>query len=163
FLYWPKTGTAVVPLSSHADGRFRTGALVLKITDAEVTRTGTIEHPSRTTGDQPGIQRSMVIGEEIWTFSYEGVQVNDLATLDELGGAEPDRVGLLVGVLLLGQALGLDPLGVVLDLALDLVVVPAERPGEEFGGLLGDGDAAVEGLDGDVRAPGQHVVEVAGA
>ncbi|HLU72338.1 MAG TPA: beta-propeller domain-containing protein [Nonomuraea sp.] len=83
FLYWPKTGTAVVPLSSHADGRFRTGALVLKITDAEVTRTGTIEHPSRTTGDQPGIQRSMVIGEEIWTFSYEGVQVNDLATLDE--------------------------------------------------------------------------------
>ncbi|MGI5269022.1 beta-propeller domain-containing protein [Nonomuraea sp. CA-218870] len=84
FLYWPKTGTAVIPLSSHAGGRFQTGAVVLKITDSEVTKTGTIEHPSRTEQDytyQPGIQRSMVIGESIWTFSYEGAQVNDLATL----------------------------------------------------------------------------------
>ncbi|MDA0632514.1 beta-propeller domain-containing protein [Nonomuraea sp. MCN248] len=84
FLYWPKTGTAVIPLSSHAGGKFETGATVLKITDSEVTRTGTIEHPSRTEQDytyQPGIQRSMVIGESIWTFSYEGAQVNDLATL----------------------------------------------------------------------------------
>ncbi|MFC5815634.1 beta-propeller domain-containing protein [Nonomuraea harbinensis] len=84
FLYWPKTGTAVIPLSSHADGTFETGATVLKITDSEVTRTGTIQHPSRTEQGlayQPGIQRSMVIGDAIWTFSYEGAQVNDLATL----------------------------------------------------------------------------------
>ncbi|MFG1941772.1 beta-propeller domain-containing protein [Nonomuraea sp. NPDC048826] len=84
FLYWPKTGTAVIPLSSHEGGRFQTGAAVLRITDAEVRRTGTIEHPTRTEQDytyQPGIQRSMVIGESIWTFSYDGVQVNDLATL----------------------------------------------------------------------------------
>jgi uncharacterized secreted protein with C-terminal beta-propeller domain len=85
FLYWPKTGTAVVPLSSYTPDQYRNGAVVLRITDSEVTRVGTIEHPRTPTaegGYQPGIQRSMVIGESIWTFSYEGVQVNDLATLD---------------------------------------------------------------------------------
>jgi hypothetical protein len=44
-----------------------------------------------------------------------------------------DGVGLLVGVLLLGGALGLDPLAVVLHLAFDLLLVPAQGLGHEFG------------------------------
>lgn len=83
FLYWPKTGTAVIPLSSYGDGVQRSGAMVLKITDAEVSQVGMIEHPAdRNSAYPPGIQRSMIIGDSIWTFSYAGAQVNDAATLD---------------------------------------------------------------------------------
>ncbi|WP_200824489.1 beta-propeller domain-containing protein [Nonomuraea solani] len=82
FLYWPKTGLSVIPLSSQKES----GALVLKIDDAGVSKVGMIEHPKvKQEGDeftfQPGIDRSMVIGDAIWTLSHEGVQVNDAATL----------------------------------------------------------------------------------
>ena len=41
--------------------------------------------------------------------------------------------------------------------------VPAEHRRDQLGGLRRGGDAAVEGLDRDPGAPGQHVVEVQGA
>ncbi|MFB4288590.1 beta-propeller domain-containing protein [Nonomuraea sp. ATR24] len=86
FLYWPKTGTAVIPLSSYTEGDQRSGAMVLKITDTEIAKVGLIEHPApRGESYQPGIQRSMIIGDAIWTFSATGVQVNDAATLAERG------------------------------------------------------------------------------
>ncbi|NUW30402.1 beta-propeller domain-containing protein [Nonomuraea sp. SMC257] len=84
FLFWPKTGTAVVPLNSYGPGAERNGAVVLKITDSGITRAGMIEHPRKRQSDmvyQPGIQRSMVIGDAIWTVSDTGVQVNDAASL----------------------------------------------------------------------------------
>ncbi|NUW40769.1 beta-propeller domain-containing protein [Nonomuraea rhodomycinica] len=84
FLFWPKTGTAVIPLNSYGPGTEQNGAVVLKITDSAITRTGMIEHPRKRQSDmvyQPGIQRSMVIGDAIWTVSDTGVQVNDAASL----------------------------------------------------------------------------------
>lgn len=71
-------------------------------------------------------------------------------------------VGFLVVFLGLGGSLGLHALAVVLDLAVALLLGPAEDGGEEVGGLLGDADAAVPGLDGDAGAAGEDVVEVAG-
>ncbi|TYB58172.1 hypothetical protein FXF51_38175 [Nonomuraea sp. PA05] len=81
FLYWPKTGLSVIPLNKVNES----GALVLQISDAGVKELGMIKHPTqRQEGGysyQPGIERSMVIGDSLWTVSYEGVQVNDLTTL----------------------------------------------------------------------------------
>ncbi|TMR93402.1 beta-propeller domain-containing protein [Nonomuraea basaltis] len=81
FLYWPKTGLSVIPLTQQNES----GALVLKIDDSGVSKLGMIKHPTQgQQGDypyQPGIQRSMIIGDSIWTISQEGVQVNDAATL----------------------------------------------------------------------------------
>ncbi|MGP3958500.1 beta-propeller domain-containing protein [Nonomuraea sp. 3N208] len=78
FLYWPKTGLSVIPLTQQNES----GALVLKIDDSGVSKLGMIKHPAQSGQDyQPGIQRSMVIGDTIWTFSQEGIQVNDAATL----------------------------------------------------------------------------------
>ncbi|GAA3243868.1 beta-propeller domain-containing protein [Nonomuraea helvata] len=73
FLYWPKTGLAVIPLFQQTES----GALVLKIDDSGVSKLGMIKHPS----NEAGIDRAMVIGDSIWTVSYDGVQVNDIATL----------------------------------------------------------------------------------
>ncbi|MEV4069518.1 beta-propeller domain-containing protein [Nonomuraea fuscirosea] len=81
FLYWPKTGLSVIPLTQREES----GALVLKIEDSGVQKLGLIKHPTqRQEGGyayQPGIQRSLIIGDSLWTLSYEGVQVNDLTTL----------------------------------------------------------------------------------
>ncbi|WP_043623616.1 beta-propeller domain-containing protein [Nonomuraea candida] len=79
FLYWPKTGLSVIPLTTQKGS----GALVLKIDDSGVKEVGMVRHPTQR-GDypyQPGIQRSLIIGESLWTLSYEGVQVNDATTL----------------------------------------------------------------------------------
>ncbi|GAA1656499.1 hypothetical protein GCM10009733_062510 [Nonomuraea maheshkhaliensis] len=81
FLYWPKTGLSVIPLTQMEES----GALVLKIEDSGVRKVGMIKHPTqRQKGGyayQPGIQRSLIIGASLWTLSYEGVQVNDMTTL----------------------------------------------------------------------------------
>ncbi|MEU6716329.1 beta-propeller domain-containing protein [Nonomuraea sp. NPDC046802] len=79
FLYWPKTGLSVIPLFQNETS----GALVLKIEEAGVSKLGMIKHPAPKGQYQPGIQRSMIIGDGIWTISYEGVQVNDATSLSE--------------------------------------------------------------------------------
>ncbi|WP_113699340.1 beta-propeller domain-containing protein [Nonomuraea lactucae] len=84
FLYWPKTGLAVVPISSYAQESYQAGALALKIGDSAVTKLGLITHPPMRQGRsayQPGIQRSIVIGDTLWTVSEGGVKVNDAASL----------------------------------------------------------------------------------
>ncbi|WP_157252458.1 beta-propeller domain-containing protein [Nonomuraea typhae] len=83
FLYWPKTGLTVIPVTGYQEGK--SGAMVMKVDQNGVTQVGMVKHPKQQQKDyayQPGIQRSMVIGDELWTFSYEGVQVNDMASLD---------------------------------------------------------------------------------
>ncbi|MFD1931404.1 MULTISPECIES: beta-propeller domain-containing protein [Nonomuraea] len=86
FLYWPKTGTAVIPVSSYRNGESESGAMVLKITDSGVSEAGTIKHPRVKEENytyEPNIQRSLVIGDSLWTVSPSGIKVNDLNTLDE--------------------------------------------------------------------------------
>ncbi|WP_433251670.1 beta-propeller domain-containing protein [Streptosporangium sp. CA-135522] len=91
FLYWAKTGTAVIPLNTW-DGTEQTNgtALVLNIGDSAVTRTGTIVHPKpKPTGNtrfapfDPGIRRSIVIGDSIWTVSDLGLKVSDITDLGD--------------------------------------------------------------------------------
>ncbi|MFI6918388.1 beta-propeller domain-containing protein [Nonomuraea spiralis] len=80
FLYWPKTGLSVIPLMTPKES----GAVVLKIDDSAVTKLGMIKHPTHQDKDyayQPGITRSMVIGDAVWTLSWDGLQVNDATTL----------------------------------------------------------------------------------
>ncbi|YCK42497.1 beta-propeller domain-containing protein [Actinomadura sp. ATCC 39365] len=80
FLYWPKTGLSVLPLMTPKES----GALVLKIDDSAVTKLGMIKHPTHQDKDyayQPGIQRSIIIGDALWTLSWDGLQVNDATTL----------------------------------------------------------------------------------
>ncbi|MEV4375749.1 beta-propeller domain-containing protein [Streptosporangium sp. NPDC049644] len=89
FLYWAKTGTAVLPLNSWTGTEQTNGvALVLDIGDSAVTRTGTIVHPkpkpvndTRLAPYDPGIRRSVVIGDSLWTVSDLGLKVSDLKDL----------------------------------------------------------------------------------
>jgi hypothetical protein len=103
FLYWPSSHLVVVPvqMSGQAPGTSpmpsgsgqslpgpRPGALVLRIDDTGITETGFLSQPD------PGnsgnaywsvqIERSLVIGQTLWTVSDAGAMANDLTTLRQL-------------------------------------------------------------------------------
>ena len=100
FLYWPAAHLMVVPL--QATGRTaeasvtpggaaqspdapQSGALVLRIDDSGITETGFITQPetANTTGypGYPPIERSLIIGQTLWTISTAGARASDLTTL----------------------------------------------------------------------------------
>ncbi|WP_344982229.1 beta-propeller domain-containing protein, partial [Streptosporangium fragile] len=89
FLYWAKTGTAVLPLNTWTGTEQTNGtALVLTIGDSAISKTGTVVHPkprpvnnTRFAPFDPGIRRSIVVGDSLWTVSDLGLKVNDLKTL----------------------------------------------------------------------------------
>jgi hypothetical protein len=104
FLYWPATHLLVVPLQvtgmaagapappdgvAQAPDAPQSGALVLRIGDSGITRTGFITQPDTpNTTEYPGyspIERSLIIGQTLWTISAAGAMANDLTTLRQQG------------------------------------------------------------------------------
>src|SRR5260221_1771546 len=76
------------------------GALVLRIDDSGITETGFITQPdaANTTG-YPGyspIERSLVIGQTLWTISTAGAMASDLTTLRQQGWLPFARTGSTV-------------------------------------------------------------------
>jgi hypothetical protein len=100
FLYWPGSHLMVVPLqvtgpvagapvtpggvAQSPDGQ-QPGALVLRIDDSGITETGFITQPdtANTTGytAYSPVERSLVIGQTLWTISTAGAMASDLTTL----------------------------------------------------------------------------------
>jgi hypothetical protein len=104
FLYWPGAHLMVVPLRGTgtaveapvpADGVAQSpdvplsGALVLRIDDAGITETGFITQPdtANATGypGYPPIERSLIIGQSLWTISAAGAMASDLTSLRQQG------------------------------------------------------------------------------
>jgi Beta propeller domain len=78
-LYWPPTGTVVLPVTSKLDGS--AGAAVLRVDDLSLQG----ELPAF--GVQP-VRRALVTGETLWTVSGAGVRgygVHDLGLRAEVG------------------------------------------------------------------------------
>ncbi|MFY1688837.1 beta-propeller domain-containing protein [Plantactinospora sp. WMMB782] len=91
FLYWPATGTLVVPLSRYeptgVDGGSAPvgGAMVLRVADGGFTESGLVEHPEPRTNDTSGlIRRSLMVDGVLWTVSDAAVRATDLGTLGTL-------------------------------------------------------------------------------
>ncbi|MQA24774.1 MAG: benzoate transporter [Micromonosporaceae bacterium] len=85
FLYWPKTGLLVIPLTTYqvdAQGQPGAGALVLKLSGSTFTKIGTVSHDGE--HYQGGmVRRSLIIGDELWTVSMSGLKASDASTLHE--------------------------------------------------------------------------------
>jgi uncharacterized secreted protein with C-terminal beta-propeller domain len=91
FLYWEPQGLVVVPLNVYAwdeisqvDRNFY-GAQAVRITGDDLELAGRLSHE----GDGaaawgPGIRRSLVVGDLLYTVSEGGVEAVDLVTLDDV-------------------------------------------------------------------------------
>jgi len=112
FLYWPGSHLVVVPvqvpgpvpaapvtpgeLAQSPDGP-HSGALVLRIDDSGITETGLVSQPD--TGHASGlawfppIERSLIIGQTLWTISNAGALASDLTTLRQLAWIHFARPG----------------------------------------------------------------------
>ncbi|WP_205717784.1 beta-propeller domain-containing protein [Actinomadura soli] len=82
FLYWPATGLTVIPATGARSGGGE--ALVLKVEGDEVRRMGTVTHP-KDDGYGRSIQRSLIVGDTLWTISDAGARATDAATLKASG------------------------------------------------------------------------------
>lgn len=81
FLFWPAAGIAVIPIDSWTR-RESGAALALRITSDRLAVLGTIRNPGGSAnGYGTGIERTLVIGDELWTMSSSGLRVSDLHTL----------------------------------------------------------------------------------
>jgi hypothetical protein len=101
FLYWPGAHLMVVPLqrtgmvagapvppdgAAQSAGAPQSGALVLRIDDSGITETGFITQPDPAGYlGYPPIQRSLIIGQNLWTISAAGAMASDLTTLRQQG------------------------------------------------------------------------------
>lgn len=104
FLYWPGSHLIVLPLqatgpvagmpatqggAAQFPGGRQPGALVLRISDSGITESGYITQPGTAgtagyAGYSP-IERSLVIGQTLWTISPAGAMASDLTTLRQQG------------------------------------------------------------------------------
>jgi len=94
FLYWPADQLVVVPIqgwgmidagatagSAQPAQVPQSGALVLRINGTSLTRAGFVSPPQSGGYSGASIERSMVIGQTLWTVSPGGVLASDLTTL----------------------------------------------------------------------------------
>jgi hypothetical protein len=93
FLYWPANQIVVVPIQEY--GGFavpagatqqpmqvpQSGALVLRISGSRLTKAGFISPPRSSGYGGSPIERSLIIGQTLWTISPGGVLASGLTTL----------------------------------------------------------------------------------
>ena len=90
FLWWPRTGLAVLPVQTYDDRPF-VGALGLRVRRAGgITEVGRVSHPDLSGAapvGSPGtpIRRSVVVGDVLYTVSAAGVRGSALRTFADLG------------------------------------------------------------------------------
>ncbi|MFD0204621.1 MULTISPECIES: beta-propeller domain-containing protein [Saccharothrix] len=87
FLYWPARDLVVLPVTTLTEPTARKpvgptsgGLLVLRLRDGAFSAQGTVGHEQ--SSYDPGIRRALVIGDDLWTVSAVGVQVNRIDGLE---------------------------------------------------------------------------------
>jgi hypothetical protein len=82
FLYWAAEGIAVIPIDSW-NYRQSGAALVVRVEGDKLAVLGTVRNPGGPShGYDTGIERTMVIGDQLWTMSSSGLRVSGLHSLD---------------------------------------------------------------------------------
>ncbi|MEV0644710.1 beta-propeller domain-containing protein [Phytomonospora sp. NPDC050363] len=87
FLYWEPTRLLVVPIGPSwtfdDGGENPGGALLLRVEDTGLTKVGVVAHEGADLYAST-INRSLIVGETLWTLSYAGLKATDLTGKTEL-------------------------------------------------------------------------------
>ena len=75
FLFWPQDGTLVIPVASYK-ANYEVSSLVLRVDGNQLREGGKIVEPSSQNYYGGGQRRTIVIGDQLWSISGAGVQVN---------------------------------------------------------------------------------------
>ncbi|MFC3894694.1 beta-propeller domain-containing protein [Lentzea rhizosphaerae] len=74
FLYWPQDGTLVIPVSTYKTNH-EVSSLVLRVEGNQLREAGKIVEP-QSQNQYGGARRTVVIGDQLWSVSNAGVQIN---------------------------------------------------------------------------------------
>ena len=91
FLWWEPSKLAVVPINQYQNalGGERGSAVGFRFADDQIREVGRASHLSHSGGNQDWvlstISRSLVVGEELYTLSHNGVLASDLGSFAERG------------------------------------------------------------------------------
>lgn len=84
FLYWEPARLAVVPFTRYDAGRPAARAVALRTGPARLDEVGQVSHAAHDTGRRdPSIQRSLVVGDRLYTVSGLGIMASALDSLAE--------------------------------------------------------------------------------
>jgi uncharacterized secreted protein with C-terminal beta-propeller domain len=90
FLYWPATKLAVVPLNTYSysspdqsQSQSFNGAIGMHIGDSTIDEVGRVQPPNNSQYGQPGVERSVVIGDRLYLTTYQGMLVTRLDNLQQ--------------------------------------------------------------------------------
>jgi hypothetical protein len=85
-MYGTAPGTLPAPSGSGQSQQWPgSGALVLRISDSGITEAAYLSQPeSGSAYGSAQIERSLVIGQTLWTVSATGAMANDLTTLRQM-------------------------------------------------------------------------------
>jgi uncharacterized secreted protein with C-terminal beta-propeller domain len=86
FLYWAPKDLVVMPLETYsATGEGFRGAVGVKVAPEALAEVGRITHHSQARGDDATIERSLVIGDKLYTLSWLGLVTSNLDNLAPVG------------------------------------------------------------------------------
>jgi Beta propeller domain len=84
FLFWPKTNLVVMPLQSYGPAPFL-GAVGVRVAPNALTEAGRVVHHSDARSESATIERSLVIGDKLYTLSWLGLASSNLDNLGTVG------------------------------------------------------------------------------